>query len=230
LEGPIDIFKRRLNEEWLPAFCHDEARRQSTEGFKATSINVSEFDAENFMRALDGNIVKDSGGGRYRCNRSNAFEQLFWTGSKSTEPRSLTLWIEPIITIGTIARLSLDYGWQERLLGMQSKDWAFDLAVYEGEASAKEYIAGEVKKSEMELDLLIEDLVDFGQVGLTESIGLSQKRVNSFKKWMGLLRCHAPYFWAVGPNDYTHLFSVEYESDKTANFSKVKLDNLAAQN
>jgi hypothetical protein len=74
LEGPVDIFKRRLNEEWLPAFCHDEARRHSTDGFKAASVKVSEFDAENFMRALDSNIVKDSGGGRYHCNRSNAFE------------------------------------------------------------------------------------------------------------------------------------------------------------
>jgi len=224
----LEIFKRRLYDEWLPNYCDDEKRRYSPAGFKAESIKVTEFDASNFTRALDSGLVKDSGGGRFRCERSSALEVIFWEGSKSIEPRPISLWLEPVITIGTIARLGLDYRWPEKYLCMQSKDWAFDFAVFKSESSENEYVAGEVKKTNKELDKLINDLMGFGQLGITECDSENPNRINSFKKWLALLRCKAPLFWAVGPNDYTYVFSVEYNNDNTATFTEVELGQLRA--
>lgn len=226
MESDLEIFVRRLYDEWLPDFCNDEKRKYSHAGFKAESIKVSDYDANNFIRALDSDLVKDSGGGRYRCTRSSTFEQIFWDGLKSIEPRPLTLWVEPVITIGTIARLSLDYGWPEKLLSMQSKDWAFDFVVLNSESNENEYMAGEVKKTRKELDGLISDLMEFSRLGLTECPSRHPKKTNSFKKWLALLRCNAPLFWAVGPNDYTILFAVQYNTDHTASFTEVPLDQL----
>jgi len=199
----------------------------STAGFKPESIRVSQFDAENFMRALDSGLVVDRGGGRYRCEKSSANEQIFWTGSKSVKPRPLTLWIEPVITIGTIARLGLDYEWPKETLCMQSKDWAFDFAIIKGNDKEDEHIVGEVKKTEKEIDNLIDHMEEYGRTGMTDGLSLPSNETNSFRKWKSLLRSKPPLFWAVGPNDYTHLFFVDYQSDARASFSKIELDNLA---
>lgn len=222
----LDEFKLRLRYKWLPEFCADEKRQYDPAGFKNSSIKISEFDAKNFIRALDEGLVNDSGGGRYRCHRSSAFEQIFWNGSKSIQPTPLWLWIEPVITIGTIARLGLDYSWPAEALCNQPAGWAFDFAVFKSESSENEYIAGEVKKTKRELDELIRDLTEFGRLGLTECDSDHPKRVNSFKKWNRLQECRAPFFWAVGPNDYTHLFSVNYGENHTAVFTEVPLDRL----
>lgn len=222
-------FERRLYEEWLPGFCHDSKRQLSTSGFKGESIKISEFDAENFIRALDSGLVKDSGGGRYRCEKSNAFEQIFWTGLKAIKPRPLTLWLEPVITIGTIARLGLDLGWPSDLLGMQSKGWAFDFIVLEGNNSSQEYIAGEVKKTERELDNLILNLKQFGKERVIDLPANEQKKGNSFKKWKALMDRKAPFLWAVGPNNYTHAFSIQYKSNNRANFSSIEVGELKSR-
>lgn len=222
----LDVFKLRLRYSWLPDFCTDEKRQYDSSGFKESSIKLSEFDAKNFIRALDSGLVKDTGGGRYRCHRSSAFEQIFWNGSKSIQPCPLWLWVEPVITIGTIARLGLDFSWPAETLCTQPKGWAFDFAVFKSESSENEYIAGEVKKSKRELDELIRNLMEFGRLGMTKCDSDHPKRINSFKKWIRLQQCKAPLFWAVGPNDYTHLFSVNYGSDETAAFTEVSLSTL----
>jgi len=228
LPSSLERFSDRLRGEWLPIFCDDEKRRLSPEGFKLDSIGVTEFDASNFMKALDSGLVIDTGGGRYRCARSYAFEQIFWPGRKSVEPQPLTLWIEPVITIGTMARLGLEYGWPTDLLCMQSKDGAFDFAVFRTASNENEFIAGEVKKTSKELGKLTRDLFKFAQNGTIERPSGTGSTVNSFKKWLALLRCRAPFFWAVGPDNYTQLFAVQYNANQTATFTEIELDQLRA--
>ena len=173
-------------------------------------------------------MVYDSGGGRYRCARSNAQEQIFWEGRKATQPRPLTLWMEPVITIATMARLKFDFGWPAEVLGMQSKDWAFDFAVYRSATDTNERIAGEIKKSKAEIDELVLQLRAYGQTGASAPLSAQSKHINSFKKWTALLRCRAPLFWTVGPGDYTRAFEIQYGLDGTAVFSDVNAGMLCA--
>ena len=224
----LQLFTERLQAEWLPTFCTDPDRQFSLSGFKDSSIKITDFDAGNFLRALDSGLVHDTGGGRYHCARSNAQEQIFWEGLKSVQPRPLTLWIEPVITIATMARLRFDFGWPAEVLGMQSKDWAFDFAVYRSATDKNELIAGEVKKSKSEIDELVLQLRAYGQTGATVPLSALPKHVNSFKKWTALLRCRVPLFWAVGPGDYTRVFDVQYGPAGTAVFSDVDADLLCA--
>ena len=225
----LERFTQQLHSSLLPSFCLDIKRNFSLAGFKDLSITLSEFDARNFLRAIDSGLVRDTGGGRYKSIRSNAQEQIFWEGPKSVDPRPLTLWMEPIITMGTIARLGLDYGCPADVLGMQSKDWAFDFVVYQSSTSALEHIAGEVKTTADQVDNLITDLRIYGETGATSPKSEHSRHVNSFKKWQSLLKGRAPMFWAVGPNDYTRLFEVHYGTGNTANFLDVPLENLLSK-
>ena len=225
----LENFTKQLHAVWLPSFCLDEKRKFDPSGFKNASIILAEFDASNFLRAIDSGLVRDTGGGRYQCLKSSAQEQIFWEGLKSVVPRPLTLWLEPVITIGTIARLSLDFGWPPEVLGMQSKDWAFDFVVYQSPTSTKEHISGEVKTTAIQCDNLIADLQTYGQTGTHESLSEHPRHKNSFKKWQSLLKGRANLLWVVGPDDYTHLFEVQYGPEKTANFLNTTLDRLQSR-
>jgi hypothetical protein len=221
LTTDLQRFTKRLQAEWLPAFCADPKRQFSPSGFRESSITITDVDAGNFLRALDSGLVYDAGGGRYHCARSNAQEQIFWEGLKSIQPRPLTLWIEPVITIATMARLRFDFGCPAEVLGMQSKDWAFDFVVYHSATDKSERIAGEVKKSRAEIDELVLQLRAYGNTGATAALSAHPKHINSFKKWTALLNCRAPLFWAVGPGNYTRSFEVQYGAEGTAVFSDV---------
>jgi hypothetical protein len=227
MDTTLEQFCKRLGEQWLPDFCNDPKRQLPTDGFAHASIRVSTTDASNFMRALDSNVVHDHGGGRYRCARSSVAEQIIWEGRRDTNPRKLTLWLEPIITIATMARLHLDYGWPTACLGMQSRQWAFDFEVFLHPDAAEATIAGEVKKHQRELDRMIELMMQFADLGVSaEPIKAAER--NAFRKWRALRDGKIPYFCAVADDGHTRLFSVEYHGERHGAFHALALANLHA--
>jgi pimeloyl-ACP methyl ester carboxylesterase len=222
-------FTQRLHAEWLPTFCRDQRRNYDPAGFKDSSILVSEFDATNFLRALDSGLVVDSERrGRYRCEKSKANEQLFWEGSRKVTPRPLTLWMEPVITIATVARLHLDFGWAAALIGMQPSGWAFDFAAYAADGSDRMVVAGEVKKSRREVDSLVEDLEAYSRADEGIAASDDRRHVNSRRKWDALQHLRAPLLWVVGPDDYTLPFAVTYGGSQ-ARLSRIAVADLEQQ-
>lgn len=211
----LAVFTARLYSEWLPAFGNDPARGFGTDGFKADSIRIGPLDADNFLRAIDGGLVADTGGGRYRCAQSKALEQLFWTHEKGISPRPLTLWVEPVIGMATLARIHFDLGWPAALLGMQTVDWAFDLAAYRSEAADRLVIACEVKKSRAEIDHLVADLRHHSREEPNVTISPKQRHTNSFRKWASLRRERPRWLWLVGPEGYEFVFALEHGDDTT---------------
>jgi hypothetical protein len=209
----IGRFRDRIETELLPTFCNDAARRFDTAGFARPSITISDFDAKHFLSAIDAGLVWDIGGGRYRAPRSEANEQLFWEGAKAAIPRPLTLWLEPVMTIGAVARLHFDYGWPAEDLGMQSKGYAFDLMAYDGDHVV---IAGEVKKSKREIHQLLAHFEEFSRSTPDPQLSTEDKRFNSAQKWRALLANQIPIFWAIGPDGYTHALQMEYGADGSA--------------
>ena len=212
LTGAQTEFRHRLLSEWLPTYCDDPNRNYPKEGFKSDSIKVTSRDVHDFMRAIDNDIVTDIGGGRYRMPQSKAIEVIFWEGSVAKTPRPITLWLEPIITIAAIARLHLDYGWPKDCLGTQSEKWEFDVIAFKPQNLQNEYIAGEVKKSSKELDELLINLRKSCAEGDLDLSTATPVRINAHKKWLGLRRCQAPFFWAIGPGGDSRLFEVFYSS------------------
>jgi hypothetical protein len=148
MSDTLSNFCRRLDSEWLPAFC--AAKRLGPTKFIKQSVDaLQELDAERFMRAVDGGLVRREGA-FFVAEKSNAREQIFWEGTKAKPLRHLTLWLEPVITIGTLALLHYELGWPSSSLGAQSKDWAFDFLGHgDGE---QVLLAGEVKKSVKEVE------------------------------------------------------------------------------
>lgn len=203
-------FWRRLESEWLLAYCNDPDRQYSLDGFVRDRTIVGNRDAADFLRAVDHSIVTIEAGGRFRMPRSSTHEVLFWEHERDVSPRRLTLWLEPIITIAAVARLHLDYGWPLQCLGMQSRDSAFDVTAFLPRDLTNEFIAGEVKPTAKQLDTLLNRLHACCQRGKHDDCLASSTRRNAHKKWLGLQRCQAPIFWALGPDGDSRVFEVSH--------------------
>jgi hypothetical protein len=161
----LDTFQQRILNSFLPIFCDDPSRCWGPDGFSADWSKVSEIDAADFLRGMDGHLVEHVGRGLYRAPRSYASDQFFWSGLTEKNPRPITLWVEPIITIAVFARLHFDLGWPRPLIGGQSKNpWAFDAATHLSDDADAEHIACEVKKNTRELDELIRFMKTFGGI------------------------------------------------------------------
>ena len=202
-----EVFKERLLAEWLPAFCGK--RGFPVDGFVAESVDkLSEYDAADFIEALDAGLVIHSEG-TFLAPMSKVKEQIFWEGKKAVSPRPITLWLEPVITIAVLRRLQPDHHWQAAQLGLQSADWAFDLVAYDADNPAIERLVCEVKKTEAEVDALIDHMRHYLQAPEDILPSLKPAERNAFKKVIGLRKAAATTFWAAGPRKHLRTFTVE---------------------
>ncbi len=222
----LRTFADRVRDEWLPAYCSDPKRDYDPAGFKATSNKVSAEDAADFMWAIDQKIVRDLGGGRYRLPKSGARVVIFWEGRKTKTPRPITLSMEPIITIASIARLHRDHGWPVSCLGMEAAKWEFDFAAFCPDATS-EYLAGEVKTSVAKLDVMLKELHSLCREKGQDSTVAPRASSNARKKWHGLCRSQAPLFWAVGPSKAGRLFEVSYSAGIPVLLAETSSERLA---
>lgn len=222
-------FRDRILNDFLPTFCNDPSRSWDAAGFKQEWHKICEVDAADFLRGIDGELVKHEGRGLYRAPRSHASEQFFWSGAKQKTPRAITLWVEPIITVAVLARLHFDLGWPKELIGTQSKDWAFDVTTYLPVNPQVEHIACEVKKSVTEIDQLIEHMIRFGKITDQLVPPKAKKELNAFRK-LRALRCRRPpLFWAAGPARSGYAFKVGYSGEGIVSFQKIEIQELGYQ-
>lgn len=217
----LDEFKSRLREHWLLPFCR--AKGYGDAGFDTNSVErLCESDAADFIYALDHGLVAQHGW-YFLAAQSKAKEQIFWQGAKTSDPREITLWHEPIITMAAVARLARDFSWPKAQIGMQSKTWAFDLVAYD---QSHELLVCEVKKSQKEVDQLVE-LIDKHRKTPAEKVGeLEGAERNALKKVCALRDGSAPVFWALGPNRHQHIFKI----DRTGELKLLRADEPALRN
>ena len=219
----LKAFEDRLHNDWLVAYCQDPQRGYDVAGYREDSNKVTPLDATDFLWAMDHRLLEDHGGGRYRLPKSGADVVLFWEGHKTKSPRRITLSMEPIIAIASVARLHRDFGWPKRCLGLEPAKWEFDIAAFLSESSATEYIAGEVKKSVRELNVLLAHLQAMSGAADAQH---TKGRTNARRKLEGLRRGRAPLFWAVGPGGVSHLFEVSYGAQYPVQLKEVSIERL----
>ena len=157
--------------------------------------------------------------------QSKTFEVIFWEHSTKVLPRPITLWLEPVITIAAVARLCLDYSWPIDCLGMQSKDWAFDVMAFRPGNCTSEYIAGEIKPTAQRLNTLLSNL-ERCCANEHEPSCASGVRKNAHMKWVALQSRHPPVFWALGPGGDSRVFRAEYCGSDTATLTQVDKESL----
>ena len=202
-------FDELLSTRLIPEFCGDPVRLCERSGFRSDAVRVSERDAKYFLMAFEAGLIEHLGRGLYRAPNSAASEQFFWEGLRSQKPRTFSLWLEPVITVAALARLHFDHGWPKQLIGTQSVDWAFDVVAFQPD-QATETVAGEVKKSENELDQLIRLMEHFGRwPEIVEPVAPAKDR-NAYKKVDALRARRVPLFWAVGPDGLSKVFRIQY--------------------
>lgn len=218
-------FNAVLHDKLIPHFCSKRSRGFDPEGFRSKGTAVSDVDARDFLRAWNGGLIRQVSDGLYRAPKSAASEQFFWSGPKNPTPRHFTLWHEPIITVGALARLHWDYGWPKELIGTQSSDWAFDIVAFDPGCDG-ERIAGEVKRTVGEVDSLISNMQKFG-ASTDAAEPQSGKLRNAFKKVAALRARRAPIFWAIGPGGYTSVFQIQYSPTGQLTFQAASEQALA---
>ncbi|TMV03142.1 hypothetical protein [Brucella haematophila] len=222
-------FQNLLTEALIPHFCTGNGGGFQPSGFDPRSVRLSETDMADFIRAWNGQLVTHIGAGKYRAARSGASEQFFWSGSKKASPRTFTLWIEPVITLGFLARLHFDLGWPREYIGTQSAgDWAFDVIVTKNPDTMDEYIACEVKKSRKEIDALAEYMKHFAW-NPHELHDEKNASKNAFKKVAALRKRKPPFLWLVGPDRYEQAFRVGYEDGGRITMASMPLEALSYQ-
>jgi hypothetical protein len=121
MNAASQTFRNRILNDLLPTFCNDPSRLRGATGFKQDWDKIGEIDAADFLRGVDGELVKHEGRGLYRAPRSCAREQFFWSGAKKKSPRPIALWVEPIITVAVLARLHFDLGWPMASRGVAAR-------------------------------------------------------------------------------------------------------------
>jgi hypothetical protein len=218
-------FETLLREQLIPDFCRIEKRNCVPEGFREASLKLGQHDARYFLQAWDAGLVVRKSPGAYTAPGSHVTEQLFWDGQKIYSPRPYTLWLEPIITFGGLSRLHHDHRWPVEQIGTQSIDWAFDL-VAKLPDDTDEFIAGEVKKSRREIDVMMEAMMAYGADPAAAEPPSADKTRNAFKKLAGLKARRAAVFWALGPEGYSLVFQVRHVDDGRVEFERIGQDGL----
>ncbi|ANL87028.1 hypothetical protein [Rhizobium phaseoli] len=201
-------FLELLHTELIPQYCDHPSRGWGRAGFIDNSALVSEADACDFLRAIEGGLVRHVGRGLYSAPKSSVKEQFFWEFKKNLVPRTFAISLEPIITLAAFARLHFEYGWPAELIGTQSKKWEFDLVAYPQQDAENESIAAEIKKSAKEVEKLVEHITSLSGAGMVDVTGNAVMR-NSIKKYNGLVERGASVFWIVGPAKLNYVFKVE---------------------
>jgi hypothetical protein len=218
-------FRRRLIDTWLPAYCNDVRRDYPLAGFR-DDFELAECDASDFLFAVDRGLITDTGGGRWGAPRSACSEVIFWEGEKAIVPRPVSLWLEPVITAGVLARMHRDFGWPVELLGMQSTDWAFDAVAYRPDQPLRSWISIEVKKNARELNALIDNMNHFCGGQEFDASTASGSLRNAWKKWLSLGETRPAVFWAVGPGGLNKVFRVEYSATGVVSLDEVDHEGL----
>jgi hypothetical protein len=201
-------FEQVIYGRLIAEFCSHRVRGCDPAGFNRASMLVGPQDAQYFLRAFEGGLVKHQGRGLYRAAASATSEQFFWEGRKAMNPRPFTLWLEPIITVAGVARLHFDYRWPKHLIGTQSADWAFDLVTFMP-GQSDEFIAGEVKKTPTEIHQLLKLMQRFGEDPIA-GLPRAGKERNAYMKISALRARRPPIFWALGPDGLSKVYRVGY--------------------
>lgn len=208
-------FKVLLARQLVPEFCSDPKKGLQPSGFVWPKDDVSEEDCRYLIMALRANLILHVGQGKYRTPLNSASEQFFWEGPKGVQDRKFWLWLEPVITVGGLARLHFDFGWPKALIGTQSTAYAFDLFTRLSPEGPM-HIACEVKKSTAEVRRLINLMREFGAAPDADEPPSGPKR-NAWKKVDALRREPAPVLWVLGPNGLSVVFKVE-QTGRLVNF------------
>ena len=93
-------------------------------------------------------------------------------------------------------------------LGLQTADYAFDVATYCGTDGRGLAIACEVKKTRLEVDHLISDLQQYCLNPASEPTSSKPRQLNSYRKLLSLRKNQPTFLWIVGPDGYNSAFAV----------------------
>lgn len=204
-------FNELLETTLIPQYCTHPTMGMKPQGFKNNIAKLSSADIKLFMQAWDIGFIQYARNGSYSLGKANATEKFFWEGRKGSEIRSFSLWLEPIITAGVLARMHINLGWPINLIGAQSKrDWAFDAVAYKDTNDQNGYVLCEVKKTTREADQLAAYMKEYIAAPPVVEDSLRGARLNAYRKVKALRVRRSAFLWLAGPDKYGLVYEVNY--------------------
>ncbi|MGU3575653.1 hypothetical protein ACLBWZ_08970 [Brucellaceae bacterium C25G] len=205
----VEVFNRLINTTLIPQYCEHPTMGMTPHGFKNDIAKLSTIDIALFLQAWDSGIIQYAGKGSYHLGQSSAVEKFFWEGPKVSEIRSFSLWAEPIITAGVLARLHLELRWPINLIGSQSKgNWAYDAVAFKQTTASNYCILCEVKKTSREVDRLSEYMNEYLAIPPMDESNIRGARLNAYRKVKALRENPSEFLWIAGPGRYDLIYRV----------------------
>jgi len=171
------------------------------------AAKIPETDIHWFFRVLDLGILRELPNGDFHSPRPGAAERLYSHGDSSKCPVPVGISIEPVISLGAMARLIETFGWPSECLGVQAGSWGFDLTCY-APGSEKVILQCEVKTKERD----IERMCAYFEARLNGANEAGQASPTQRKNWDAklaeLASTGAQLLWALGPGGFERVYRV----------------------
>jgi hypothetical protein len=186
---------------------------------------IPDSDIEWFFRTLSFGVLTELPNGDFRAPRPGATERLYWHGSTKERPVLVSISIEPVISIGAIARLIDTLGWPAECLGLQTGKWGFDLTCYAPHSDTV-VMQCEVKTSERDVDRMCQYFEARLNGTGSPDIAKPAQRKNWDAKLAELNSTRPEILWALGPGGYERVYRVE----RSDTLGELSLKNGAPDN
>lgn len=219
----LEAFEELLEEE-LRRYLEQNGYGPDARRSDAKTVPVDE--QEWFTAALRSGLVERYPRGRYWLPASRYVTLAFWDGPKHRRPRTVSLYMEGLVTVATAARLAFIHGWPKWCLGFETEDGAFDLI---GRVPGRrwESLAGEAKSSTTGVNTLITGVRRCGELGSHgEDVHGSKAHINAHRKWAGLVRSKARVFFVFAPGRDWRVFHAGYGPGKRVDLTETSESEL----
>ena len=165
---------------------------------------LTEVDIRNFFRALEVGGIRECADGYLALARHGCRLRMFDHGLKGGVKQAAKISVEPILSIGVVARLVETFGWSANAIGTQMDKGAFDLSVFENNASIPA-VQCEIKVRASEVNAMAAYFISVMNTGTA----LEDRRTNWNRKLVSLKAQPPKLLWLLAPGEFERLFRVE---------------------
>lgn len=165
---------------------------------------LADIDVQNFFRSIEVGGIRDCGDGHLALARDGCRLRMFDHGLKGGARQTAKVSVEPILSIGVVARLVEMFGWPAQAIGTQMDKGAFDLSIYAG-SSTVPAVQCEIKVRASEVDAM----ADYFLSVLNAGKPLEERHKNWNRKLNSIAVQPPKLVWLLAPGQHERVFRLD---------------------
>jgi hypothetical protein len=169
---------------------------------------LADVDVRNFFRSIKVGGIRDCEDGYLALARPGCRLRMFDHGLRGAK-QTAKVSVEPILSIGVVARLVETFGWPAQAIGTQMDKGAFDLSIYSGFSSVPA-VQCEIKVRATEVDAMAAYFLS-----VLNSAKPPEERHKNWNRKLGSIVAQPPKLvWLLAPGQYERVFRVDATNSK----------------